>query len=114
VIEDFAEPLQNEIIVVKQMFDGFINTNHMEVLDAHDIKGALFAGLETLVCILFTATSYLRGIVPIVVSDACADEPMRHEATLRTYRDLCFKTVTTIQVRDEWQSVECLVEQFVK
>ena len=115
VIEDFAEPLQNEIIVIKQTFDGFINTNLMEVLEAHDIKGALFAGLETSVCILFTATSaYLRDIVPIVVSDACADEPMRHEATLRMYRDLCFKTVTTNRVRYEWQSVEHLVEQFVK
>jgi len=63
---------------------------------------------------LFTATSaYLRRIVPLVVADACADEPSRHEATLRMYGDLCFKTVTTRQVQNEWTSVVSLMGQFI-
>ncbi len=60
-----------------------------------------------------TATSaYLRRIVPIVVTDACADEPSRHEAVLSMYGDLCFKAVTTSQVAGEWAHVMALVEQF--
>jgi nicotinamidase-related amidase len=111
--EDFAAPLPDEPVVKKQTFDGFAGTDLERVLEERGVNGALLAGLETSVCVLFTATSaYLRRIVPLVVSDACADEPSRHEATLRMYGDLCFKTVTTADVRDEWASVVDLVEQF--
>lgn len=111
--EEFAIPLPGEPVVRKQTFDGFARTDLERILVERGIKGALLAGLETSVCVLFTATSaYLRRIVPIVVSDACADEPSRHEATLRMYDDLCFKTVTIADVRDEWASVVDLVEKF--
>lgn len=112
-IEDFAAPLPGEHVVVKQTFDAFVGTGLEEYLRSLGIKGALIAGLETSVCVLFTANSaYLRRIVPLVVSDACADEPRRHEDTLRMYGELCFKVVTTDQVREEWSTVSDLVERF--
>jgi len=112
--EDFAAPMPGEYVVKKQTFDGFVNTDLTRILEARDVKAALVAGLETSVCVLFTATSaYLRRIVPLVVADACADEPSRHEATLRMYGDLCFKTVTTGQVQSEWTSVVSLIGRFV-
>ncbi len=112
-IEGFAAPLPGEHVVVKQTFDAFVGTDLEEYLSSLGIKGALIAGLETSVCVLFTATSaYLRRIVPLVVSDACADEPRRHEDTLRMYGELCFKVVTTDQVREEWSTVSDLVERF--
>ena len=112
-IEDFAAPLPGEHVVVKQTFDAFVGTDLEEYLCSRGVKGALIAGLETSVCVLFTANSaYLRRIVPLVVSDACADEPRRHEDTLRMYGDLCFKVVTTDQVREEWPTVSDLVEKF--
>ena len=112
--EDFAAPMPDEYVAKKQTFDGFVNTDLNRFLEARDVKAALVAGLETSVCVLFTATSaYLRRIVPLVVVDACADEPSRHEATLRMYGDLCFKTVTTRQVQSEWTSVVSLIGQFV-
>ena len=111
--EDFAAPLPGEPVVRKQTFDGFAGPGLERILVERGIEGALLAGLETSVCVLFTATSaYLRRIVPLVVSDACADEPSRHEATLRMYGDLCFKTVTTAHFLDEWASVVDIVEQF--
>ena len=113
--EDFATPIRGEAVIMKQTFDGFVGTDLMGILEARNVKGVLIAGLETSVCVLFTATSaYLRRIVPLVVEDACADEPARHESTVHMYRDLCFKTVTTAQVRDEWKSVENLIEQFTE
>ena len=74
---------------------------------------ALIAGLETSVCVLFTATSaYLRRFVPLVVADACADEPERHAATLRMYDGLCFQTVTTAQAQRDFAEVLRVAELF--
>jgi nicotinamidase-related amidase len=111
--EGFAAPMPGEKMVGKETFDGFVGTDLEEYLRSRSVKAALISGLETSVCVLFTATSaYLRRIVPLVVTDACADEPSRHEAALSMYGDLCFKTVTTSQVAGEWAHVMALVEQF--
>jgi nicotinamidase-related amidase len=111
--EVFAAPMPGEKMVEKETFDGFVGTDLEEYLKGRGVKVALISGLETSVCVLFTATSaYLRRIVPLVVSDACADEPSRHEAALRMYGDLCFKTVATSQVAGGWDKVMALVEQF--
>ena len=111
--EGFAAPMPGEKMVQKETFDGFVGTDLEEYLKGRGVKAALISGLETSVCVLFTATSaYLRRIVPLVVTDACADEPSRHEAALSMYGDLCFKAVTTSQVAGEWAHVRALVEQF--
>lgn len=112
-IECFTSPLPGEKMVEKETFDGFVGTDLGEFLEERGVKAVLIAGLETSVCVLFTATSaYLRRIVPLVVTDACADEPSRHEAALSMYGDLSFKAVTTSQVAGEWAQVIALVEQF--
>jgi nicotinamidase-related amidase len=114
LFENFAAPTLNEVIIHKQTFDGFLGTDLEQVLRDQDVKTVLIAGIETSVCVLFTATSaYLRRIVPLVVSDACADEPSRHNSTLNMYGDLCFKTVKTSQIKRDWMSVLSLAEQFV-
>jgi nicotinamidase-related amidase len=111
--EGFAAPIPGEKRVEKETFDGFMGTDLEEYLKGRGVKAALISGLETSVCVLFTATSaYLRRIVPLVVTDACADEPSRHEAVLSMYGDLCFKAVTTSQVAGDWAHVMALVEQF--
>jgi nicotinamidase-related amidase len=111
--EDFSAPLPGEKMVEKEVFDGFVGTDLEEYLKGRGVKAVLISGLETSVCVLFTATSaYLRRIVPLVVADACADKPSRHEAALSTYGDLCFKEVTTSQVAGDWAHVMALIEQF--
>jgi nicotinamidase-related amidase len=113
-IEDFVAPLEGEMVLHKQTFDGFVNTGLEETLRSRDIRALLIAGLVTSVCVLFTATSaYLRRIVPLVVNDACADAADQHEATLRTYGGLCFQTVTTAQARDDLPSVLRLAERWL-
>jgi ureidoacrylate peracid hydrolase len=112
-VEDFAEPRPGEPVIRKQSFDGFLNTELERVLQQWNVKAVLVAGLVTSVCVLFTATSaYLRRFVPLVVADACADEPQKHEAALRMYGGLCFQCVTTAQVRDDLASVVRLAGQF--
>jgi nicotinamidase-related amidase len=112
-VEPFAMPVAGEHIILKQAFDGFVNTDLERVLREHHIRAVLVAGLVTSVCVLFTATAaYLRRFVPIVVSDACADSVEEHETCLATYRGLCFQTVTTGEVRDDLPAVLRLAEGY--
>ena len=112
--EEFAAPQPGECVIQKQAFDGFVNTELERMLRERGIKAVLLAGLETSVCVLFTATSaYLRRIVPLVVADACGDERERHAATLRMYDGLCFQTVTTAQAQGDYREVLRAAEPFV-
>jgi nicotinamidase-related amidase len=112
--EEFSEPLMNEHVVRKQTFDGFVDTDLANILKENGIKVALIGGLETSVCVLFTATSvYLKRIVPVVISDACADDTQRHESTLKMYDKLCFLTTTTHEVLNEWEKVMKEAEPFI-
>jgi nicotinamidase-related amidase len=114
-VEPFATPAAGEPVIVKQTFDGFVGTDLEGVLRARGIRAILVAGLVTSVCVLFTAASaYARRIVPIVVSDACADTPEYHEATLRMYNGLCFQSTSTDQVLSDPTSVLRLAEHFVE
>jgi nicotinamidase-related amidase len=113
-IEDFAAPRDDEPFIRKQTFDGFVNSELEDLLRARGIKAVLIAGLETSVCVLFTAVSaYLKRFVPLVVRDACADSAEKHEATLRMYAGLCFQMVTTAQVQNDLCSVLNLVERYL-
>ena len=112
--EEFAKPAMNDVVIKKQTFDGFVDTDLSRILKEKGIKVALIGGLETSVCVLFTSTSaYLRKIVPIVVSDACADENTRHESTLKMYNGLSFMTTMTSQVLNEWEDLMKRVEPFI-
>jgi nicotinamidase-related amidase len=113
-VEEFAAPIDGEPIVHKHTFDGFLNTDLERVLRERNIEAVLVAGLVTSVCVLFTAASaYQRKIVPLVVTDACADTPEKHEATVRTYDGLCFQGVTTGQVQHDLASIIDLAGRFV-
>ena len=110
----FAEPIEGEKIFEKQTFDAFVDTDLDDYLSSQDIKVVLIAGLETSVCVLFSANSaYLRKYLPLVVSDACGDTPERHKTALKMYTDLSFKQVTTKQLAEDYPSVERLMETFV-
>jgi nicotinamidase-related amidase len=112
-IEEFAAPRDGESVIRKQTFDGFLHTDLELVLLARGIRAVMVAGLVTSVCVLFTAMSaYTRRLVPLVVRDACADSAECHEATLRTYDGLCFRSITASQARDDLASVVSLAAGF--
>ena len=111
----FAYPKPFEKIIIKQTFDAFANTNLEDYLKKNKIKSVLVAGLETSVCVLFTATSaYNRQLLPLVVEDACADTPKRHETAIQMYIDLCFKTTTTQQIVKDFNSITHQINKFRK
>ena len=110
---DFSQPKTGEKVIEKQTFDAFVETELDEHLRSLGVNTVFLAGLETSVCVLFSATSaYLRKYLSLVVSDACADTVERHSAMLRMYGDLCFKEITAEQLERDLQSIEKLVETF--
>ena len=111
---DFAKPVEGEKVFEKQVFDAFVDTGLDEYLSELGVKVVLLAGLETSVCVLFTANSaYLRKYLPLVVSDACGDSVERHKRVLEMYADLSFKQITTNQLAEDYQSIKKLIETFV-
>ena len=109
---EFSEPQNGEKIITKKVFDAFKDTELIDILRDLGVNTLLISGIETSVCVLFTATSaYLNRILPIVVTDACADSPERHEKTLEMYGDLCFKTITTDEVLDG-EKLKSLMDTF--
>jgi nicotinamidase-related amidase len=110
---DFSQPKGGEKAIEKQTFDAFVDTELDGYLKSLGVNTVFLAGLETSVCVLFSATSaYLRKYLPLVVSDACADTVERHSAVLKMYGDLSFKEITTEQLENDIQGVERLVETF--
>lgn len=111
--EEFSEPSESEKIFKKTVFDAFNGTRLLAYLTDIGVKTLVVSGIETSVCVLFTATSaYLNGLLPVVVVDACADSPERHKTTIEMYSDLCFKTLTTSQITGEPKELETLIEKF--
>jgi nicotinamidase-related amidase len=110
---DFSQPKTGEKVIEKQTFDAFVDTELDEHLRLLEVNTVLLAGLETSVCVLFSATSaYLRKYLPLVVSDACADTVERHGSMLKMYRDLCFKEITVEELQNGIRRVDELVETF--
>ena len=63
---------------------------------------------------LFPENTWYHGRYPgNPVSDACGDSKERHENAVKMYNDLSFKTITTGQLADDYESVEELIEAFV-
>src|SRR5262245_30890683 len=72
-IESFATPAASELVIRKQTFDGFVNPELESALRARNVKAVMFAGLESSVCVLFTAScAYLGRCVRMVVRACCA------------------------------------------
>ncbi len=75
-----------EPVMRKRSFDAFLQKDLLTHLQRARKSFILVAGLETSVCVLFTAASAVqRGFLAAVVEDCCADNPSKHEATMTGY-----------------------------
>ncbi|MCX4961326.1 isochorismatase family protein [Streptomyces virginiae] len=93
-------PVEGEVVVVKTVPNGFVETDLGDHVDASGHKDVILAGFMTHMCVTFTAEgAFLRGNRPTVVADACATRPLRtavaevsaeqlHHAALATVADL--------------------------
>lgn len=72
-IIDELKPQFGDIVVNKQRYSGFVNTELGAILRTYSIKYLIFTGIATNVCVESTLRdAYFREYWPILISDACA------------------------------------------
>ncbi|KAL9178969.1 hypothetical protein ACHAXT_011942 [Thalassiosira profunda] len=105
--EEFASPLDGEIVIPKRHWSATSGTPLKEVLRASEIDTVMVCGLITSVCVQLTAYGLFEaGYRTIVVSDACADRGRaRHEAALSLYGNYMYETVTSRELEEMAESI---------
>lgn len=96
-----AQPFAGEPVFAKSCFDAMRVPALTDWLLAHNKRGLLLAGLETSVCVLFTAASAAQsGYLTVLLEDACADAPAAHANTLAQYDGKAFQRSSCAAIRD--------------
>jgi ureidoacrylate peracid hydrolase len=73
-IVDELKPLPEDIVISKNRFSGFFNTNLDSILRTFNIKHLVFTGVATNVCVESTfRDAFFHEYFPVLVSDACAN-----------------------------------------
>jgi ureidoacrylate peracid hydrolase len=96
-IIDELKPQPGEIVINKDRYSGFVNTELDTTLRTNNIKYLLFIGIATNVCIDSTLRdSYFREYFPILISDGCGNvgPEFTQEATIWNVTEV-FGWVTT-------------------
>jgi nicotinamidase-related amidase len=107
----FALEAPDEVVIVKQTFDGLHNPQLLAHLQQGGKRFLLVAGLVTSTCVLFTATSAAqRGFLTAVVDDCCADEPSAHEQTLERYQFI-FDRTTVDRIPNRYADWQAALER---
>ena len=84
IIEEL-KPYQDDIVIKKQRYDGFVGTNLDIILRTLGIKYLIFVGTATNVCVESTLRrSFFLDYFPILISDAVSQKGprMMQEATI--------------------------------
>jgi nicotinamidase-related amidase len=93
-----AIEIPGEKVFTKQTFDAFQMPDLQRYLTQQGTRFLLCAGLVTGVCVFLTSASAAqRGYLTALVTDCCADEPLKHAATLESY-PFIFENVTLLQL----------------
>ncbi|KAG7342290.1 isochorismatase hydrolase [Nitzschia inconspicua] len=95
--EDFARPMENEIVIPKHSFSAASKTALLDVLKAANIQTVLVCGLITSVCVHHSCYSIFEaGFQVILVEDSCADRGIeRHKAVIELYGDYMYDVISS-------------------
>lgn len=100
IIEEL-KPHQEDIIIKKQKYDGFLGTNLDIILRTLGITHLLFLGIATNICVESTLRhAFFLDYFPILVSDAVTQKGSRvtHEATILNVQSTFGWVTDTIRV----------------
>lgn len=91
----YASAFENEKIVVKSSFDGFLNTTLEKYLKERNIDTLIVCGLLTSICVLFTTQSaFSLGYKVYLYEPACADRSLtNHNNIIQLYKNYIFKLI---------------------
>jgi len=98
--DDFATPIEGEVILTKTSWSSTSNTLLMDILREAQVDTVLVCGLITSVCVQHSAFGIFEaGYRTILVTDACADRgKARHEAALALYGDYMYELITSSEL----------------
>ena len=94
---DELKPQPGDIVVDKNRYSGFTNTELHAILQTHNIKYLLFLGLATNICVESTLRdAFFHEYFPVLISDGCGNfgPGCTQEATIWNVTNL-FGWVTT-------------------
>ncbi len=100
-----VEPQENEIVVIKHRYSGFVGTNLEQILRALKIQNLIVTGVATNVCVESTARDgFMRDFFVVLVSDCCGStSDDEHIATCKVI-DRCFGIVANSnEIIPMWQ-----------
>lgn len=100
-IVDELKPLPEDIVINKNRFSGFFNTNLDSILRTFNIKHLVFTGVATNVCVESTLRdAFFHEYFPVLVSDACANigPDFTQEAAIWTISNVFGWVTTTADV----------------
>lgn len=101
---DELKPLDEEIIVTKYTYDGFVGTPLDSVLKKLGVKTLVFVGIDSDVCVRDTAAhGFALGYTPVFARDAlAADNEAAHAGVLQTFGEHYGQVVSTDELAAAW------------
>jgi nicotinamidase-related amidase len=98
---DFVDPIGTEKVIYKQSLDAFINTELDSYLKYKQKKFLFVAGLDTSVCVLFTAMHAIQlGYWTCFITDCIWDEKPNHDQVLEMYKDFIINYIGHREIND--------------
>ena len=102
-IIDDIKPQQGELVIHKTTVGAFSSTNLDSVLWSMGIKGLLFTGVSTNMCVETTARDAAdKGFRCALIEDGCGASAQRyHDATMETFQRLFGKVKTSKEIIED-------------
>ena len=103
---DQLKPSEDEVIITKYTYDGFVDTPLDSVLKKIGIKTLVFAGADSDVCVRDTAAhGFALGYTPVFANDAlAADNAVGHAGALQTFGEHYGKVVAAEEIVAVWRA----------
>lgn len=105
---EFVEPLapgDDELVITKYTYDGFVGTQLDSVLKKLGVKTLVFAGVDSDVCVRDTAAhGFALGYTPVFARDAlAADNEIAHAGVLQSFGEHYGKAVSAEEIIAVWR-----------
>ena len=96
-IVEQLKPQEDDIVIEKQRYSAFYQTNLDMILKTYGIRYLLFTGLATNICVESSVRdAFYTGYFPILISDACANAGPSYTQDATIYNiKLCYGWVMT-------------------
>jgi ureidoacrylate peracid hydrolase len=102
---DELKPADDEIIITKYNYDGFVGTELDSVLKKIGVKTLVFAGIDSDVCVRDTAAhGFALGYTPVFAHDClAADSEIAHAGVMQSFGEHYGKVVSTDEIVAVWR-----------